>query len=172
MAVLGRLLPWLGILVAVAACRTGPDQWGPFRAQVIDAETGRPIAGAFVMVTWMREPPSLHFSQWFYDAEETMTDTAGHFEMPRRTRVLTAFVSEPGIAVFAPGYLMQAPAVTPQDGRPYVDPTVVKMRPLKTREEQCRFEPFGVLPDAHAYVPRFVQALRDYQSELKCSDSR
>lgn len=158
------------LLTSLVGCRSGPQQWGPFRGLVIDAETGKPIAGAHVMVTWIREPPSLHVTQRFYDAQETVTHIDGRFEIPQQSGFVTAFVSAPGISVFAPGYLMQEPEVTPSDGRPYVDPTVVKMRPLKTREERCRYEPFGVTADAHDKVPRFVQAQYDYQSALRCNE--
>lgn len=169
MAVLGRSVWLLLVLLATVGCRSGPEQWGPFRGQVVDAETGTPIAGAHVMVAWTRDQPSVHFNQWFYDAQETVTDAAGRFEIPRQTRFVTAFVIEPGISVFAPGYLMQEPDVTPANGRRYVDPTLVKMRLLKTREERCKFEPSGVQADAHESVPGFVTALRDYQAALKCS---
>lgn len=156
------------LLMLLAGCRSGPQQWGPFRGQVIDAETGAPIAGAHVMVTWIREPPSLHVTQQFYDAQETVTDTNGRFEIPRQSGFLTAFVSAPGISVFAPGYLMQEPEVTPAEGRPYVDPTVVKMRPLKTREEQCKYRPGGPWVEAGQKVPRFKDAVQRYNIGLKC----
>ena len=169
MAVLIRVLPWVCVLLVMGGCRRGPEQWGPFRGLVIDDQTGRPLQGAHVMVTWIREPPSLHFSQWFYDAEETVTDADGLFELPQLNRVFTAFVAGPGINIFAPGYLMQATDVSPSDGDAYVDPTVVRMRPLETRDERCRHEPVGVIPDAHPYVPLFVRAVRDYWSALKCA---
>ena len=165
---LGRLVWLLSMLLVTGGCRSGPEQWGPFRGQVVDAETGMPISGAHVMVTWIREPPSLHFSQRFYDAQETTTDTGGWFEIPRQTHFVTAFVNGPGFGFFAPGYLIQSEEVTPRSGRKYVDATVARMRPLKTREEQCKFEPFGVQPDAHESVPTFVKALREYQAALRC----
>jgi hypothetical protein len=168
MAVLGRSLLLLSMLLMIGACRSGPEQWGPFRGQVVDAETGIPISGAHVMVTWIREPPSLHFSQWFYDAQETVTGADGRFELPRHTRFVTAFVSEPGVGVFTPGYLMLAPEVTPANGRQYVDPTVVNMRPLKTREEQCKYRWYGPLVDVGSTVPKMMDAIHRYNAALKC----
>lgn len=167
MAVLRRTLLLMLIVVLTAACRRGPEQWGPFRGQVIDAETGKPISGAHVMMLWIREPPSLHVTQWFYDAQETVTDTDGRFEIPRRTRLLTAFVEAPGLSVFAPAYLMQAPEVTPSDGRAYVDPTVVRMRPLTTREEQCRHRPREPR-SAQASAPKLMDAVQRYNLSLNC----
>jgi hypothetical protein len=139
----------------------GPEQWGPFRGRVVDAETRMPIAGAHVMVLWIREPPSLHFSQSFYDAQETTTDAGGRFEIPRQRRFLTAFVEPPEVSVFAPGYLAQGANVTPVQGRRYIDPTVVTMRPLKTREEQCRHRPAEPRAAANS-VPRFMRAVLEY----------
>lgn len=167
MAVL-RASVLVSIVVFLSGCRSGPEQWGPFRGQVVDGETGRPISGAHVMVTWIREPPSLHFSQWFYDAQETTTDANGRFEVPRRTRFVTAFVNEPGIGVFAPGYLIQSHEVTPPDGRAYVDSTVVKMRPLKTREERCKHRPGGPWLEADPKVTKFKEAIQQYNVGLKC----
>jgi hypothetical protein len=172
-AVLSRvLLVVLLLLAGLTGCRRGPEQWGPFTGQVVDAETGNPLAGAHVMVMWVREPPSLHFSQWFYDAQETVTDAAGRFELRRETRLLTAFVEAPSVSIFVPGYQMQAADVIPASGHRYVDQTVVRMRPLKTREEQCKHEPLGVRGDAHAHVPRFIRAQYDYQAALQCGERR
>ncbi|MBI2828380.1 MAG: hypothetical protein HYX77_03795 [Acidobacteria bacterium] len=81
---------------------------------------------------------------------------------------MTAFVNKPGIGVFAPGYLIQSHAVTPPDGRAYVDSTVVKMRPLKTREEQCKHRPGGPWLEADPKVPKFKEAIQRYNVGLKC----
>jgi hypothetical protein len=163
MAVLRRVVLLLSALLMIGGCRSGPEQWGPFRGRVVDAETGMPISGAHVMVTWIREPPSLHFSQWFYDAQETVTDSDGRFEMPRRTH----FVNAPGFGFFAPGYVIQAEDVTPTGGRKYVDPTVSRMRPLKTREERCKHRPAEPWADV-SKVRRFMEAVQQYNLGLGC----
>ena len=168
MAVLSRALPLVLVFMTLTGCRTGPEQWGPFRGQVVDAETGTPIPGAHVMVLWIREPPNFHFTQWFYDAQETVTDASGRFEILHRARVLTAFVIEPGVSVFAPGYQMQTPQVTPTDGLRFVDPTVVRMRPLKTREEQCRYQWRGPSMGVGSAVPKIMEAMRQYAVDLNC----
>lgn len=173
MAVLTRVWVWVVVLLVAAGCRTGPEQWGPFRGQVVDAETGQPIEGAHVMVLWARERPALlHLSYTFYDAEETTTNADGSFQIPRRTRFMTAFVTEPAFSVFAPGYVMLPARATVSQGRPYVDPTVVPMRPLRSREERCQYEPLGVMGDAQRRVPRYVEAQRNYQQSLQCGAVR
>lgn len=169
MDVLKRTALVLLAVVLVAGCRMGQEQWGPFRGQVVDAETGKPIAGANVMVLWIREPPNFHYTEWFYDAQETVTDGEGRFELPHKTRILTAFVRGPEISVFSPGYLMQEPD-TPPESRPYVDSTVVPMRPLRTREEKCKYAWGGPLADTESTVPRLMEALHEYNRALKCGD--
>lgn len=160
------------VCVLVAGCRSGPQQWGPFRGQVVDAETGRPIAGAHVMVSWERDNPNpVHWTQSFYDAQETVTDNNGRFEIPRERRVMTVLVSEPRFGVFAPGYLWWKDEVVPPNGRRFVDPTTVTMQPGKTREERCKYEPHGL----GAFVsrkeaPRFAAAVDDYIASLRCAE--
>ena len=83
----------------------------------------------------------------FFDARETVTNAQGRFELPRLWPLWTLNVMEPGIGYFAPGYIATAREVTPPDGVPFFDPTVIKMRPLKTPEERCRRQPGGVLHD-------------------------
>lgn len=169
MAVLvSRTALLLLVLVVVSGCRGGAEQWGPFRGQVMDAETGEPISGAHVMVLWVRAAPSLHSIWQFYDAQETVTGADGRFELARETRVLTAFVRGPEISVFAPGYMMQAPDVTPAGGRAYVDPTIVTMRLLKTRAERCANLWGGPLLDVGSTVPTFMEVIRQYAADLDC----
>lgn len=173
MAVLRRTVLCV-LVVLTGGCRSGPEQWGPFRGQIIDAETGMPIAGAHVMVSWERDKPNpVHWTQSFYDAQETVTDEEGQFEIPRETRFLTVFVSQPRVSVFAPGFVAESEEMTPAEGRPYVDATILKMRPLKTREERCRHEPHGTgasVPDSE--VPRFAAAVGAYLSSLRCAEVR
>lgn len=141
----------IGILLSLAACGLAQalEKWGPFRGQIVDAETSEPIAGAVVLVIWWEAVPTpVQTNQKFYDAKEAVTDAEGRFEVPRLTPPFFTFrIFPPQITYFAPGYAPQAKAVTPPDGQPFVDPTVVKMRRLKTREElwqKSRSRPAGV----------------------------
>lgn len=163
-----RVVGALAVL-CFAGCRTGPEQWGPFHGQVVDAETGRPVAGAYVVVQWYRDPPSLHSATRAYDAQETVTDAEGRFEIPRRSRWFTAWVTAPGLGAFAPGYSPSAEVVSPANGRPYVDPTVLKMRPLKTREEQCTHQPREPWVPYGA-APEMTHAVREYLGGLRCGE--
>lgn len=172
MAVLMRVLLLVPVVLLPAGCRSGPEQWGPFRGQVVDAETGTPIAGAHVMVLWERDIPNpAHWTQSFYDAQEAMTGEDGFFEVSRQSRLLPLFVSTPRFAVFAARYVPEAEELTPPTGRLYVDRTVVKMRPLRTQEEQCRHQPHGIratVPESEA--PLFAAAIDDYLVSLRCAE--
>jgi hypothetical protein len=172
MAVLTRVALCVVALMLTAACRTGQEQWGPFRGQVVDFDHGDPIAGAYVMALWMREPPSLHYQQSVYDARETVTDAEGRFEIPYKRRWITAWVNPPRIDVFVPGYVAEGAAVVTGEGRPYVDPTFIGLRQLRTRDEECKFEPLGVTPAAESRIPNFAAAQNAYKARLQCGDYR
>ena len=171
MAILSRLSVCLVALMLTAACRTGQEQWGPFRGQVVDFDSGEPIAGAYVIVMWLRERPALHLTQSVYDARETTTGRDGRFEIPYERRWLTAFVTGPAVSVFIPGYVMEGAAVVTGEGRPYIDPTFVGMRVLTTTNEKCQLVPLGVNADVDPYIPRYVAAQNAYKASLQCGRS-
>ncbi len=174
MAVLARSAAcrsWLlFVLVVTSGCRFGAEQWGPFRGRMVDAETGEPIAGAHVMVSWERDYPNpVHWTQGFYDAQETTTDSDGRFEIPRRRRFFTVLVSEPRFGAFAPDYFAEAEDVASPGGQPYVDDTILRMRLLMSRKEQCARLPGGPSIEASQNAPLFNRAVQAYRSELSCS---
>jgi hypothetical protein len=168
MAVLTRIALCAVALMLTAACRTGQEQWGPFRGQVVDFDTGEPIAGAYVMVMWLREPPALHLRQTFYDARETRSGYDGWFEIPYERRWLTAFVSAPAVSVFVPGYAMEGAEVVTGEGRPYLDPTFIGMRALQTQIERCKNRNLLPVLTPRESVPAISDAVHDYTVSLSC----
>ncbi|HKY21277.1 MAG TPA: carboxypeptidase-like regulatory domain-containing protein [Vicinamibacterales bacterium] len=158
-------------LLLVSCQEREQTTWGPFRAQVVDSETGLPLAGVHVMAEWRQTVlnPVSSISK-FYDATETVTDASGRFEIPRLER-WSYWTREPDFEFFAPGYTMLGGAfdVTPPGGRYLVDPTVVKLRPLKTREERCA--DLGGAP-LHHKAPRFLEAVHTYHRGLRCYELR
>ena len=159
----------LFVLVVTSGCRFGVEQWGPFRGRMVDAETGTPIAGAHVMVSWERDYPNpVHWTQRFYDAQETTTDSDGRFEIPRRRRFFTVLVSEPRFGAFAPGYFAEAEEVA-SGGQLYVADTILRMRLLKSRKERCARLPGGPSIEASQEAALFNRAVQAYRSELSCS---
>ena len=170
-AILTRMALCVVALALTAACRTGQEQWGPFRGQVVDFETGEPIAGAHVMVMWIRDRPSLHSGESFYDARETVADDEGRFEIPYERRWLTAWVNAPATSVFSPGYVMEGAAVVTGDGRPYVDPTFIGMRLLRTLSEKCALRTLMPVSTSRRLAPRYVAAVDRYMASFSCSAS-
>ncbi len=122
-------------------CLTAPlealERWGPFRGQIVDAETGQPIPDAAVLVVWWEaDPTPVQTRQKFYDAREAVSGPDGRFEVPALTPPFFSFlIFDPKISYFAPGYVSQAVVVEPSDGQAFVASTVVQMRQLKTRTE-------------------------------------
>jgi len=112
-----RLVPLCGVLLLA-----GPSAWpqdverwdryldrprGPYRGQVVDAETKAPLAGAVVVVHWLRDRLyPVHMVAENYAVRETVTDSKGRFflgvrdveeDAPPRTR-------RPAFLIFIPGY--------------------------------------------------------------------
>ena len=137
------------------------EKWGPFRGQVVDLETGAPIAGAVVLALWWEnEPNPIQPKQKFYEAKEAVTDASGRFEIPRLPPPFFTFqIFDPQFTVFAPAYVWRGTLITPKGGERFVDPTVIEMRPLKTREElwkKSRAWPVMVPLDK---MPEFIKAV-------------
>jgi len=116
---------------------------GPYRGQVVDAETKAPLAGAVVVVRWLRDRVyPVHLVAENYAVRETVTDSEGRFFLdvrdveegaPRRTR-------RPGFFIFLPGYgSYPKKHVSPRGftGGIFEHPgTVVELPPLKDRAER------------------------------------
>ena len=154
--------------VALGACGTSPGVVrGPFQGQLVDADTGRPISGAVILAIWetVSFSPTGHGGQEFFDARETVSDASGHFELPILSAPLWKLnIQPPRICPFASGYVFpgacivaisesvayagtqqQSFSVTPIYGQRFVDPTVVRMRPIKSKTQWCQYTIY--LPD-------------------------
>ncbi|MBI5694413.1 MAG: carboxypeptidase regulatory-like domain-containing protein [Nitrospirae bacterium] len=81
---------------------------GPWRGQVIDAETKRPIEGAAVVAVWNKEFASpAGPGAYFLDADEAVTDKDGKFNIPARRYLsipLFRYVKGPYFTIYKPGY--------------------------------------------------------------------
>jgi len=165
---LRKHLGWIGFLLIVQLCGSGgftlaqaEEKWGPFRGRIVDVETRQGIPGAVVLAIWLEKVPTpIEMHTRFYDAREVVSGPDGSFEIPRRPPPFFTFrILEPEFKVFAPGYAEDRWVVTPSTGQALVDPTVIEMRRLKTREElrqKSRSRPYGV-PDER--MPEFIRAI-------------
>lgn len=159
---------------------------GPWKAQVVDVETGQPLQGVVVLAVWERRTPGPgHPTIRFYDANEVLTGPDGHFVVPsRRIWTLLPFTSieGPKIFIFKSGYgrwrfrgeeewqkldvrernLRYEEAWRQFEG----EGIVLELPPLKTREERLRF-----LGHANPLIPddkmsRYLEALSQERVSL------
>lgn len=150
---------WVGSLLALLLWMTGcvapataEEKWGPFRGKIVDMETGQGIPNAVVLAIWLELVYTpIQTNTKFYDAREVVTGPEGTFEVPRlKPPFFTFRITEPEFKVFAPGYAQHRWVVTPPTGEALIDPTVIEMRRLKTREERLQYLRFATLPSVPA----------------------
>jgi hypothetical protein len=156
---------WLPLVLALAVpIEAGArERWGPFRGTVVDGDTGEPIVGAVVLVTWWELHGIGFIGERFFDAREAVTGPDGRFEVPRLGGWKLS-VQPPRFHIFTPGYVWDTELVTPPDAERFVAPTLVKMRRLKTREERLKNLPTRPsIPDEK--MRQFTRALNvEYQA--------
>ncbi len=90
---------------------------GPYRGRVVDAQTGRPIPDAVVVILWQRLDDDVAGLRRLVTARETFTDSNGEFvhEVRRVEAQLPPRTLAPRVLMFRPGY-------TPVPDRPQVRP--------------------------------------------------
>jgi hypothetical protein len=158
---------------------------GPWKAQVVDAETRQPLEGAVVLFWWRRcYLGDAHCVGTYYDSEEVVTGSDGRFVLP----FLTHFEG-PERVIFKPGYgrwsFPRHPKAKLLEGLPLEEwrnqmhkheaeieqwnqeqwerfegeGAVIELRPLKTKEDwQMRGDPTpGGVPSEK--MPRFIEAI-------------
>lgn len=155
---------------------------GPWKGQILDAETGQPLEGVVVLAYWIKYTSS--FGGWgggeFYDSEEVVTGADGHFVIQAR-QTWTLFwwrKIEGEFVIFKPGYgrwqfkgyeASKKLPIWEQEGwietqwkRFTGDGAVIELSPLKTREERLKFyqspgrTPVGFVPPER--MRRFTEA--------------
>jgi len=132
---------------------------GPRKAQVVDAETGKPLEGVVVLAYWIKYKTSL--GGWaggeHYDSEEVVTDADGRLVIQARsTWTLNPFrkIEGPELMIFKPGYgqwRWRGSSEWPLDAYEQKirvekalkqftgEGTVIELPPLKTRQERLEF---------------------------------
>ncbi len=120
--VVGFLLPFDG---------APAGQWGPFRGQVVDDQTGKPIPGAIFVAIWIRMIPAPgHAGEVFNDARVAVADAEGRFEIPRRWRpIFSGFIEPVYLSCVAPGYV-------PYRGGSSNQPRILRLRPLGAEDRK------------------------------------
>ena len=145
--------------------------WGAdYHGQVVDAETGKPIEGAVIVVEWHKKPRvAIGGINYFHNAREALTDADGTFVLDSSPGIdwnPFTYVQEPYIVAFYPGY-RPFTAAHPEDigikgglneiSAAFEGGVVVRLTKLKTEKELKYFTsqgtigglwaPFGTLPN-------------------------
>lgn len=156
----GQFLAWVltGAFFWGVCTVGGAEAAGPWKGQVLDAETGQPLEGVVVHADWITYTSS--FGGWaggeFYDADEVVTGPDGRFIIQARstfTLVPWKKISR-DFVIFKPGYgqwRFQGSQNWPQDVYEHMalakqaweqftgEGVVIELPPLKTREERLEF---------------------------------
>jgi len=147
MMILG-LAPFAGLSTGEAA--------GPWKAQIVDEETGQPIEGVVVLAVWIRytASPGGWAGAKYYASEEVVTGPDGRFVIPRRTVInwlpLLTEIRGPEFKIFKPGYgawgIRGWKGERPKEWEDLTvgeiltkENIVIELPPLKTREERLEF---------------------------------
>lgn len=157
----GKFLTWVltGTFFLGACTVGGAEAAGPWKAQVVDAETGQPLEGVVVLAVWYKRytSPGGWAGGGYYASEEVGTGPDGRFVIQARaTWTLSPFsiIEGPEFMIFKPGYgqwrfpgsqnwpqdLYQRDVLVKQAWQQFTgEGAVIELPPLKTREERLKF---------------------------------
>ena len=178
-----RLVLLLIVALAVLFGPRAAGAAGPWKAQIVDAETGQPLDGVVVLMYWIKYTggPAGWAGGEFYDAEEVVTGQDGRFVVPSRwIFTLNPFKKVTReMVIFTPGYgrwrfrgaqeweklpreerdARYEEAARQFDG----DGVVMELPPLKTREERLKFydDPYGRTPTPALVPPERTRRLQE-----------
>jgi len=166
-----RLVLLLIVALAVLFGPPAAGAAGPWKAQVVNAETGQPLEGVVVLMYWIKYTggPAGWAGGEFYDAEEVVTGQDGRFVVPSRW----VFTLNPfkkvfrQMVIFKPGYGQwefrdakeweklsdwESKARRGEAWKQFEgDGVVMDLPPLKTREERLKF--YGSFRGSPTLVP-------------------
>lgn len=91
-----RLLIIVLMMLLLTGC------YWPISGIVVDAETGKPIEGAVVLVEWTKTHGIGEHWTESYKVAETLTDKDGKFTLPG---CFSPFVNEPDVTIYKKGYV-------------------------------------------------------------------
>jgi hypothetical protein len=93
------------LLIVTGGCGFIAWRDGPYKGRVIDAETGKPLEGVVVLGVWYKELPSPGGTVGsYFDAQETVTNKNGDFEVKGLGLQIFSTVSKMHVLIFKAGY--------------------------------------------------------------------
>ena len=167
------------------------DAAGPWKAQVVDAETGKPLEGVVILAVWRRYLWLIgqHGGLGYGASQEVVTNKEGRFTIASRSSwTLNPFVHlrAPGFRIFKPGYgrwrykghggeawlkldLLEQQARIEKAKEQFIgEGVMIELPPLKTREERLKFyRSIGYSAEIpRERIKRFLQALEAERTYL------
>jgi hypothetical protein len=163
----------LALLIATVCFPAMSESAGPWKGQVVDKDTGKPLEGAVVLARWEKRYTSFVGEMGgneYYDSEEVVTDTEGRFVIQARQTWTLNPLSEiygPEFFIFKSGYgrwqfrdfdswglkdaIVSAERTRAEWRRFTAEGAMLELPPLKTSEQRLEFvrsmRPHGVPSD-------------------------
>jgi hypothetical protein len=142
---------------------------GPFSGRVVDASTGRPLAGAAVVAVWRQEGPGPgHPTERLHDALEVVADASGYFTLPRKTHfTAVGEITDPDIVVYAAGYKPALLGGVDLRSEPPDRQVVVTLtRPVPDERRRFAGIPLGVGLVSFSKIPNLVHLVNTERATL------
>ena len=166
------------VIVALAGLAVGllrpTPLAGPWRAQIVDAETGQPLEGVIVLALWDKRSFGWpHPDRNYHDIDEVVSDKDGRIVIPARDtsgRHPFEKIIGPLVTVFKPGYANWRFQSTPEGSvkanweRFAREGVVIVVPRAKTRDERLHMLSL-VLPGMEVPIEKIPRALAAYNQE-------
>jgi hypothetical protein len=171
---------FLAVMVLGVSPRVG-NAAGPWRGQVVDAETGKPLEGVVVLAVWWKytATPAGWANESFYDSDEVVPSVDGTFVLRSRWLInwvpLLTEIRGPQLYIFKSGYgqwrfqgeekwgkldIGQRSARREEAMKGLEEGGIVIELPVLKAEDRLNtidLGPYGEIPDSR--MPRFLEAL-------------
>lgn len=186
-----KIIPLFIALIGISSfgALSNVEAAGPWKAQVVNAETGKPLEGVVILAVWYRYVWLIgqHGHLGYGASQEVVTNKEGRFTIASRSSwTLNPFVHlrAPDFRIFKPGYgqwrfhgSKEWPMGDVIEREVYVKEAwdqfegkgvVMELPPLKTREERLKFyRSIGYSAEIpRERIKRFLQALEAERTYL------
>ena len=154
-----KLVALICLFLFLPACCYPVRYDGPYKGRVIDAETEHPIEGVVVLGVWSKVAvtPAGGVSS-YYDAQETITDRNGEFEIPGLGLKILSNVAPMNVLIFKAGYGYIEKAAWKGDK------VIIPLKKL-TMEEREKSATFPPLPPTEAALEKVKLMLQEVNKE-------
>ena len=172
------------LLIASVSFPVISESAGPWKGQLVDKETGRPLEGAVVLARWEKRYASFVGEMGgneYYDSEEVVTDAEGRFVIAaRQTWTVNPFseIYGPEFFIFKSGYgrwqfrdfdkwwNKDPERERTERERFTADGALLELPPLKTQQERREFSGHMPLGMPAVRMPKYLEELNRNRQSL------